>query len=74
MKNITLSIEDELLEAGRKYAQDNNTSFNALVRDLVRRTVKPDSSHWFKELRKKIEDAGGCSDGTPWKREDAYDV
>jgi hypothetical protein len=74
MKNITLSMDEELLKAGKKYAREHNTSLNALIRDLVKRTVCPDSSDWFAELKKKIAKAGGCSDGTPWNREDAYDV
>ncbi len=74
MKNITLSMDEELLKAGKKYAREHNTSFNALIRDLVKRTVCPDCSDWFADLKKKIDEAGGRSDGTPWKREEAYDV
>ncbi len=73
-KNITLSIDEDLLEAGRKYAQEHDMSFNALVRDLVSRTVKPGSSAWVTELFDKVEKAQGNSGGYKWCREDAYDV
>ena len=42
MKNITLSLDDALLEAGRQYAQRHQTTLNALVRDLLVRTVLAD--------------------------------
>lgn len=74
MKNITLSMDDDLLEAGRKYAQEHNISFNALVRDLVSRTVAPESSVWVQELFAKIEKAQGHSGGETWNREDLYDA
>lgn len=73
-KNITLSMDEELLSAGRKYAQEHNISFNALVRDLVSRTVMPASSGWVGEMIENLKNSGGHSDGQKWSREDAYDV
>lgn len=39
MKNITLSIDDKTLAAGREYARKRNTSLNALVRVLLEEKI-----------------------------------
>lgn len=35
MKNITLAVEDEILEAARVYAAEHKTTVNALVRGYL---------------------------------------
>jgi len=35
MKNITLSVEEEVLAAVRQYAAERNSSVNALVREFL---------------------------------------
>jgi hypothetical protein len=35
MKNITLSVEEDVLAAARKYATDRNSTVNALVREYL---------------------------------------
>ncbi|MBK8396071.1 MAG: hypothetical protein IPL26_12655 [Leptospiraceae bacterium] len=39
MKNITLSIEDKIVEARREYARKKNTSLNALVRSILEEKI-----------------------------------
>jgi hypothetical protein len=39
-RNLTLTIEDELLRAARKVALDRNTSVNQLVRDYLADLVR----------------------------------
>lgn len=73
MPNITLSIDDGLLEAGRKYAKEHNTSLNALMRDLLARTVSRPSTNRMKEMFRMMESARVNPQGRKWKREDAYD-
>ena len=51
MKNITLAIDEELLAQGRKYAAENNISFNKLVRNLVSNNI----SHNIKTTSIKIK-------------------
>lgn len=41
MVNITLSMDDDLLKAGREYAKAHDISFNVLVRRLIEQTVRP---------------------------------
>ena len=38
-KNLTLSLNEELLRAARKVAFDRNTSVNQMVRDFLERVV-----------------------------------
>jgi lysophospholipase L1-like esterase len=74
MPNITLSMDDDLLEAGRKYAQEHNTSLNALVRDLLAKTVTRSSSIRLEDAFRMADKHHFSSKGKTWKREDLYDV
>jgi hypothetical protein len=38
-KNVTLALDEQTLNAGRAYAQKHQTTLNALVRDLLVKTV-----------------------------------
>lgn len=73
MKNITLAIDDETLEAGREYARQHNTSLNGLVRDLLIRTVRRDRGNATEELLELMQKHTGDSRGKHWSREDLYD-
>jgi hypothetical protein len=72
MKNITLSIEDDLLKMGRDYAKIHNVSFNVLVRKLIEQTVKSNSSTWIDDTFDYIDKNITSSQGITWKREDLY--
>ena len=39
-KNLTLTLDEELLRAARKAALDRNTSVNQLVRDYLQQLVR----------------------------------
>lgn len=74
MKNITLAIEENLLNAGRKYAKEHGTSLNGLIRKLLEQTVKQRSNNWLEDCFRLMDNAKGNSRGKKWKREDLYDV
>ncbi|MBI1869608.1 MAG: hypothetical protein HYS07_00270 [Chlamydiae bacterium] len=75
MRNVTLSIQDELLKAGREYAQRHHISLNDLIRQLLTRTVtRPSRTGWLEEAFKLADKANIGSRGIKWRREDAYDV
>ena len=40
MKNLTLAVDERLIEDGRKYAREHHTSLNALLRELLERVVR----------------------------------
>jgi len=72
MKNITLAIDEATLAAGRAYAERHQTTLNALVRDLLARTVRTDRSAAADELFRRMDDAPGRSRGRRWTREDLH--
>ena len=74
MPNITISLDEELLKYGRRYAQKHKTSMNALIRKLLEQTVKFQSDDWLEECFQLMDRAGGNSEGRKWSREDLYDA
>ena len=73
MKNITLALDEETLEAGREYAQRHQTTLNALVRDLLAKTVLSDSKAAVGEMFRLMDAHPGNSQGRRWTREELYD-
>ena len=75
MKNVTLSIREDVLKACREYAKTHNTSVNAIVRTLLEKVVQKDRKNsWVDECLNLMAKAKGNSHGRKWKREDLYDV
>ena len=72
MPNITLSIDEQLLKRGKRYADMHGTSLNALVRDLLAKTVKNDSAGWLDECFCQMDTMKVSSRGRTWKRGDLY--
>ena len=73
-KNITLSIDEDTLNAGREYAKKHHISFNALIRRLIKQTIQKESGRWIEESFKLMDEAKANSEGKKWKREDLYRV
>ena len=71
-KNITIAIDEQLIAAGRAYAQQHNTSLNGLIRQLLEQAVLPASSQWLDECFALMDQAAPNSQGEQWKREDLY--
>lgn len=74
MPNITISLDEDLLKAGRHYAKKHNTSVNALIRKLLKQTVISQSKDRLDECFVLMDKAKVNSQGKRWKREDLYDV
>ncbi len=55
MKNVTLSMPEDLIEKSRRYAQANGTSMNELIRELLRRTVEKSDDSFIEGLKKAQE-------------------
>ncbi|MDQ2704334.1 MAG: ribbon-helix-helix protein, CopG family [Pseudomonadota bacterium] len=80
MKNVTLAIDEKLLESARALAERRKTSLNAIIRSLLAHEVEQDDKiAWAREgMRGLIEEAKAKADasgGEPyvWSRRDAYD-
>ncbi|MBN2811202.1 MAG: hypothetical protein JXP39_04860 [Spirochaetales bacterium] len=74
MKNITLSIDEDVLEAGREYARSHDISFNVLVRKLIEQTVLPQRDAWLTDTFSLMDRADASSNGRSWTRDELYRV
>lgn len=74
MPNITISIEEDLLDSARNYAQEHGTSLNALIRLILERTVTCSKENPLKEMFELMDRAGGDSGGVKWTRDELYRV
>jgi hypothetical protein len=76
MPNVTLSIDEETLTAGREYARSHHTSLNALIRRLLHNTVsdRTRTKNWQTRFFANADAAGGKSNSQKWRREDLYDA
>ena len=72
MKNITLSMDERTLKAGREYAKMHGLSFNDLVRRLVEQTVLPSGNRWLEEVFALMDSVEASSQGRSWTREELY--
>ncbi len=74
MKNITLSIDEEVLKAGREYARLHNMSFNALVRKLIEQAVVYPSDRWLDDTFSLMDRLDVYSGDAKWTRDELYRV
>lgn len=74
VKNITLSIDEDVLQAGREYARSHNISFNALVRELIEQTVVSKDDKWLEDTLSLMDKIDVSSEGITWTREELYRV
>ena len=73
MRNVTLAMDEQLIERGREYARRRGMSFNALIREQLHKLVYQQSD-WTEETFRAMDAAAGGSAGRKWRRSDLYDV
>lgn len=75
MKNVTIALQEDLLDQGREYAHKHHTTLNALIRDtLARRVMRQKRKDSAQELFLLMDQARISSGDHTWKREDLYRV
>jgi hypothetical protein len=74
MRNITLSIDEDILKAGREYARVHDMSFNVLVRRLIEQTVVAKNDLWLEDTFLLMDKANVSSGNQRWTREELYRV
>jgi len=74
MRNITLSIDEDILKAGREYARVHDMSFNVLVRRLIEQTVVAKNDLWLEDTFRLMDKANVSSGNQSWTREELYRV
>ncbi|MBA2432532.1 MAG: hypothetical protein H0V56_10525 [Chthoniobacterales bacterium] len=72
MRNVTLSVDDEILRQARAYAQRHGTTLNQMIRELLERTVTAPAGDSPLEESFRLAD-GADSRGWKWNRSEIYD-
>ena len=76
MKNVTISLDDDLLHWTRRKAADENTSMSKLIARVLDRERRASDSYWraYEEWKKLDKDLGGCIDASKrMTREEAHE-
>ena len=75
MKNITLSVDDHVLERVRVYAAEHQTTVNALVRHYLERIARSEdrAREAMRELRALSDRSAAEVGPITWRRDDLYD-
>lgn len=75
MKNITLSVDDDVLRAVRLYAAERSSSVNGLVREFLTNLAAHEhrAKHARERLRELSENSQGRLGERTWTREDLHD-
>lgn len=75
MKNITLSVDEKVLAAVRRYAAERNSSVNALVREhLAGIAQREDRAAQARKRLKQLSRQSKARIGTKkWRREDLHE-
>lgn len=72
--NITISLDNKVVERVREVARAQGTSLQALVRRYLESVAgASDKGGAGDELLRLMDEQGGRSGGTPFRREDAYE-
>jgi metal-responsive CopG/Arc/MetJ family transcriptional regulator len=71
MKNVTLSIPEELLAMSREYAARHQTTLNQLVRDMLKKVVQQKNP--VDSLLEKSEQFAVNTKGSSFNRDEIYD-
>ncbi len=72
MKNVTLSIPENLLLKSRKYAEMHGTNLNSLIRTLLKNTVLKEEVVGLKSLFNQM-DSIKVAKSEKWTREELYE-
>lgn len=74
MSNVTIFLEESLLQASRLYAKEHTISFQTLVCDsLSERVNQKNSKHGLGRFLKLAKDNRGNLKNWRWNREEIYD-
>jgi replicative DNA helicase len=72
--NVTLSIDEEILERARKLASQRGTSVNQMIRDYLESlTSETSREDVIAELRQSWATSAGNSEGQRWTREEIHE-
>jgi len=73
MKNITLSIPDDLLMKSREYAAKHGTSLNRFIREFLKQIVQNEDKTTIEKLLEKSDLYSTKTKPYKWNRDEIYD-
>ncbi len=75
MKNVTLSVDEKILAAVRRYAVERDSSVNALVRDfLAEIATREDRARKARERIRELSDQSTARIGSrTWTRDELHE-
>ena len=75
MKNITLSVDEGVLTAVRRYSAERNSSVNALVREYLGNVARDEdrARNALLRLRELSQQSQGRLGDKTWSREDLHE-
>jgi len=73
VKNVTLSLPEDLLHKSRAYAEKHGASLNELIRTLLRQTVCPPEQDPIQKLIDHSQRLTVNTEGWKWDRAALYD-
>ncbi len=73
MKNITLSIPEDLIKQGREYAAMHGTTLNALIRKLLKSTVQSGYGNKGRQILSEMDKLKSPLATIQWRRQDLYE-
>jgi len=75
MKNITLSVDDQVLAAVRRYAEERSTTVNALVREHLEQIARNEDrlAEAIAHLRHLSETSTARIGAMSWTRDDLHE-
>jgi hypothetical protein len=72
--NITLAVDEKMVERARQVARQQGTSLNALIREYIERLAGERSgAQVVADLKRMWKQGGGRSGGRKFKRDELYE-
>jgi hypothetical protein len=73
MKNTTISLDENILNDGRKHAERLGLSFNAWLAKLIQAAVRRSPKSNMQSLLMLSDQIAGSSEGKRWSRDEMYE-
>lgn len=74
MANITLAVDEQIVERAREVARQQGTSLNALIREYIERLAGERSgAALYAQLELLWSEGSGRSGGRTFRRDDTYE-
>jgi len=73
MKNITLSMPDDLLRKSREYAEQHGKSLNKFIREILSKYIQNQQKTAIENLLRMSNQVSIKTKSVKWSRDEIYD-